>query len=133
MQAFLQSKEKRQNQGSLLVEIWTLYISDGLMGAIHGQFHSIREMYVPALDLTVNLERTMNAFFNDGRRYAPKTKDHRRIADTPDPKLLETVILEGAQAEAIRNLAEIQLIIKGVKKEAESVVKDLLFKEKEKK
>ena len=131
MQAFLQAKQQKENVGSLLVEIWSLYITEGLMGAIHGSYHRIRELYVPALDLSINLEgRGMNVFFSNGKRYAPLTKNSMGYGRTPNAKLLKTLILEGSQAEAIRNLAEIHLLFKGIQKDAKGVIENIFTETK---
>lgn len=124
MQAFLQARQEKEKQGSVLAEIWEIYISEGVMGAIHGQFSRIEELYVPTLDLVVNLEGNMNVFFSDGKRYKPKK--HSTFGNMKSPKLMKTVILEGAQAEHIRNLAEIHLLFKGIKKDAQGVVENIL-------
>lgn len=126
MQLLLQGREKKQS-GALLVEIWTLYVSDGLMGAIHGQFSEIEEMFVPALDLVINLHDKMNVFLNDGKRYKPVTMNHMGYGKVKSPKLVKTIILEGKDAEIIRNLGELQLLLKGVQKEAKNLVKNLLI------
>ena len=101
------------------------------MGAIHGHFVKIKELYVPTLDLVVNLENDMNVFFSDGKRYMPKAKDSP-FRGKGDPKLLKTLILEGAQAENIRNLCEIHLLFKGIKNDAKGVVENILSKDLEK-
>ena len=126
MQSFLQSKQNKQ-QGALLVEIWSLSVSEGVMGAIHGCFSRIQELYVPTLDLVVNLEGEMNVFFSDGKRYKPITKNSIGYGKIQSPKLVKTVILEGSQAETIRNLAEIQLLYNGIKKDAKGVLEALLL------
>jgi hypothetical protein len=125
MLALFNKREEPHNKGTLLVEIWTLYVSDGFMGAIHGDFTQIKELYVPALELVFNLEGDMNVFFSDRKRYAPVTKNSMGYGKIKSPKHEKTIILDEAQSQKIRDLAELQLLLKGVKKDAKGIVEDL--------
>lgn len=73
------------------IQMWKIYVSEGIMGAIHGCFFPMLEMYVPELKLAINEHAE---FLVDEDRYAPKNKiilneeDLDLSKDLPDPELL---------------------------------------------
>ena len=130
MFSFLKAKENKTEVGNLVVEIWSLYVSDGFMGAIHGNYFEIKEAYVPALGVCINLaEGNMHMFFTDRKRYGEKdTFAGKRV---PDPKIVEVLSLEGQKAETIRNLVEIHILREGIQKDAKSLIQEILKEKKE--
>lgn len=132
MLSFLKAKENKTKElGTLTLEIWSLYVSDGFMGAIHGNYFEIKEAYVPALGVCINLaEGNMHMFFTDRKRYGEKdTFAGKRV---PDPKLVEVKTLNGSEAETIRNLVEIHILREGIQKDAKGLIQEILKEKKEK-
>lgn len=90
------------------LQIWKIYVSEGVIGAIHGQSYPIYEGFVPDLKLTVN---QLTSFVNESNsRY--KSQDSERqegseplLVDSPPPKMICELELSRAQIEDVRCLA----------------------------
>lgn len=66
------------------MQIWRIYASEGVMGAIHGQSFPIYEGYVPDLMLTVN---QVTSFVNKDRsRYEKRDPEHLVTSPQPQPE-----------------------------------------------
>lgn len=82
------------------MQIWKIYVSDGLMDAIHGGSHAVYEGLVPELKLTVN---QVTSFVNDDcSRYE---EPNHQLTPTPLPELVCEVELSRDQIEDVRLLA----------------------------
>lgn len=128
MELFL--KSKKPEAGTLTAEVWKITISDGLMGAIHGQFHSIYEVFFPQLGMAVNYEGRENILFPKPSRYKSASGPRSIGYNVDEPKRIKVITLKGKEAEAVRNMAEIQFLVKGINKEAQPFLKELLKEEK---
>lgn len=74
----------------LTLEYWDIYISDGFMEALHGNFSKITEIYIPELELTINKAiDPINIFMSSKDRY----KDDRDSVSGKPPKLEKTIII----------------------------------------
>lgn len=70
------------------LEYWELYICDGFMAAIHGDFRRITEIYVPELNLSINtIGESLNIFTKAEKRYKINEGD---MAPKP-PCLVNTI------------------------------------------
>jgi len=91
---------QKATEDELTLQYWEIYICEGMMAAIHGDFHKITEIYVPELKLTINQAISpVNVFLCDYDRYDSKNESmsgHR-------PKLAKTVIIS-KKSEAAKTL-----------------------------
>lgn len=128
MEQFLRIKSRNPSQevGTLQVELWALYVTEGFMGAIHGDFTKIQEIYIPALRVSMNYTYgRVNVFSTDYTRYR-KQNPNSLNGDRKQPELLSTVVLHGEEAAHFRNLAEVKLLFDGFQKEAAPIIKRLV-------
>ncbi len=65
-------------------QIWKIYISDGVMDAIHGGSRPIFEMYIPDMKMCINYA---HYFSCDSDKYSPH-EGETIPADLPDPELV---------------------------------------------
>jgi len=84
------------------MQIWKVYVSEGVMGAIHGQSFPIYEGFVPDLMLTVN---QVTSFVNDDRLRYEKSDPEKQLVETPQPELICSIELSHAQIEDLKILA----------------------------
>ena len=53
-------------------EVWNIYITEGVMGMVHNQYHSITEIYIPEYEICFNVvDDSLHVFEYDNRRYKP--------------------------------------------------------------
>lgn len=84
------------------MQIWQIYVSDGIMAAIHGSYYPIYEAYVPDLKLSFN---HLTWFINNCSRYKSASEhDSQTAVDTPDPKLICEVELSREQIDNFKSL-----------------------------
>lgn len=95
---------KKLTQDHLLANVWMLSVSEGLMGAIHGDFHAIREVHFPELNYSFNIvDGQVHHILDSSKRY--KYKKNRMYKDS-QPKLLASISLNPTDAEFIRQMKE---------------------------
>lgn len=83
------------------MQIWKVFVSEGVLGAIHGQYFPIYEGFVPDLMLTVNQS---TSFVNEDRsRYERHDPENQLIA-TPQPELICSIELSRAQIDDLKIL-----------------------------
>ena len=71
------------------MQIWKVYISDGWMGAIHGQLYPIYEGYIPELELTINHLTSFIHHPEDGENTRYKKRDlETRMENEPLPSVV---------------------------------------------
>ncbi len=84
------------------MQIWKVFVSEGVMGSIHGQSFPVYEGFVPDLMLTVN---QVTSFVNDDRsRYEPHEPE-TQLVKTPQPELVCSIELSRSQIEDLKILA----------------------------
>jgi len=101
------------------LQYYEMWISEGIMAAIHNSFQKITEIYVPELKLTINQAMSpVNVFICDYDRYTSKNEpmSGRR------PKLLKTVIIS-RKSEAGRTLIWLEDCLKNKKVKEAALVK----------
>ncbi len=88
------------------MQIWEVCVSEGIMDAIHGGFHSIHEGFVPELKFTIN-DVAWFVHDEDGgiSRYQGKKEGDNLIIETPDPKMICEIELNKDQIEDVKTLA----------------------------
>jgi hypothetical protein len=82
--------KSKATSNELSLEYWDIYISDGFMEALRGNFSKITEIYIPELELTINkIIDPINIFISSKDRY----KSDRDSMSGKPPKLKKTVII----------------------------------------
>ncbi len=84
------------------LQIWKIYISEGVMRAIHGQSYPIYEGFVPDLKLAIN--QATSFVDEDSSRYE-KHDAATQITPTPQPELICEVEMSRTQIEDAKILA----------------------------
>lgn len=86
------------------MQIWRIWITEGVMSAVHGQFFPIYEAYIPDLKLCINY---VSSFLDKaGARYQVKPdKKKLGMAVQKDPELVHEFELSREQIEDARVLA----------------------------
>lgn len=84
------------------LQIWKRYISEGILGAIHGQIYPIYEGFVPELKLTIN--HTTTFVSDDCSLYARHNAD-TRIVPTPQPEHICDIELDRSSIGDVIRLA----------------------------
>lgn len=87
------------------MQIWKVYVSSGIMGAIHGESFPVYEGYIPELKLTVN---EMTSFVYDEEGDNPRYKPHApsdMLVDSPQPEFICETELNEEQIKDARMLA----------------------------
>ncbi len=110
---------QKANQDELTLQYWEIYITEGMMAAIHGDFHKITEIYVPELKLTINQAiEPVNVFICDYERYNSKNEN----MSGHKPKLAKTVIIN-KKSEAAKNLIWLEEVLTKKKERQATLVK----------
>jgi len=73
---------------SLKAQVWQLWVCEGMLGATHGMFYPISEIYFPALKLAMN---ETGFYVWDADRYQLRGDEHNLDPEWSEhqPKLLE--------------------------------------------
>lgn len=101
----------------LTLEYWDIYISDGDMNVLYGNFHKIREIYIPELELIINQTiEPINIFLGSRDRYKPNMK----TMYNKSPKLEKTIIITKS-SEAAKTLIWLSDIYKSKKEKKKSL------------
>ena len=109
----------KANQDELTLEYYEMWISEGIMAAIHNSFQMITEIYVPELKLTINQAiDPVNVFICDYDRYNSKNVP----MSGKRPKLIKTVIIS-KKSEAAKNLIWLEEILTKKKERQASLAK----------
>lgn len=83
----------------LVLEYWELYIVDSAHSAIRSTFHKITEIYVPQLEIAINMKlQLLNTFKTKSDRYKAKNSD---MSGTP-AKLIKTIVIRGEKVDAFK-------------------------------
>ena len=111
-----------KDPNELTVQYWDIYLSEGFYSACHGEFTEITELYVPDLDLSINMATgpPLNIFMGGKDRYIASNHNMSRHS----PKLIKTIKINGTVASNLRWLADVE---KFKKEKEKSVYK--LFQE----
>ena len=110
---------QRATSDEFTLQYYEMWITEGMMAAIHNSFQKITEIYVPELKLTINQAMSpVNVFICDYDRYTSK--------DVPmsghKPKLLKTVIIS-RKSEAGKTLIWLEDCLKNKKVKEAALVK----------
>ena len=109
----------KANQDELTLEYWDIWITEGMMAAIHGDFHKITEIYVPELKLTINQAISpINVFLCDYDRYNSKNEN----MSGHKPKLAKTVIIS-KNSDAAKNLIWLEEVLTKKKERQDTLIK----------
>ena len=85
------------------MQIWKIYVTEGVIGALHGQHFPIHEGFVPDLMLTVN---QATSFVNDdSSRYEEHDPEDQLVATIPQPEHICSIELSCAQIDDMKVLA----------------------------
>lgn len=84
----------------MIMQIWRLYVTEGILAITHGAYFPIHEMYIPDLGLAVNSHTSF--LVKDEDRY--KQKDNH---PPQKPKLICEVEMTDVQISDATNLASI--------------------------
>lgn len=111
-----------KDPNELTVQYWEIYVSDGFYSAAHGEFDKITELYIPEIDLSINMATgpPLNIFTGGRWRYIASNNNMSRHS----PKLIKTIKISGTVASNLRWLADVEKF----KKEKEKSIYQL-FKE----
>jgi hypothetical protein len=114
-----QEPAPKANENELTLEYWDIWITEGMMAAIHRDFHKITEIYVPELKLTINQAISpINVFLCDYDRYNSKAEP----MSGHKPKLAKTVIIS-KKSEAAKNLIWLEEVLTKKKERQASLIK----------
>ena len=111
--------------GDVEAELWEVFVSEGMMDAIHGGGQWLVESYVPSAGLAINVAYGhVNCFRTDASRYSHhenamiKGKDPRPKGKTKVPAriVLECLVMIGASEELDREKDAVRGVL-GVKKQ----------------
>jgi len=109
----------KASEDELTLEYYEMWISEGIMAAIHNSFQMITEIYVPELKLTINQAiDPVNVFICDYDRYNSKNVP----MSGKRPKLIKTVIIS-KKSEAAKNLIWLEEILTKKKERQASLAK----------
>lgn len=98
---------QKANSDELTLQYYEMWISEGIMAAVHNSFQMITEIYVPELKLTINQAiDPVNVFICDYDRYNSKNVP----MSGKRPKLIKTVIVS-KKSEAAKNLIWLEEIL----------------------
>ena len=101
------------------LQYYEMWITEGMMAAIHNSFQKITEIYVPELKLTINQAMSpVNVFICDYDRYTSKNEP----MSGKRPKLLKTVIIS-RKSEAGKTLVWLEDCLKNKKVKEAALVK----------
>jgi hypothetical protein len=116
----LSSEESpKANSDELTLQYYEMWITEGIMAAIHGNFKKITEIYVPELRLTINQAiKPVNIFICDYDRYTSKNEP----MSGKRPKLLKTIIIS-KKSEAAKNLLWLEEVLAKKKEKEETLIK----------
>lgn len=84
-------------------QLWEIYVSDGMMGAIHGMFSKTIEVYIPCLGITCNLYSDKVNFFRTEDRYS-KNLGNCEPFETPEPVLIKEIEFPDDLANSISSM-----------------------------
>ena len=84
------------------LQIWKVYVSEGVMGAIHGSSYPIYEGFVPDLKLTIN--QIASFISEDCSRYEEHNPENQLVV-TPQPEMICQIELSRAQIKDVKTLA----------------------------
>jgi hypothetical protein len=109
----------KANSNELTLQYYDIWICEGMMAALHGDFEKITEIYVPELNLTINqVNSLVNVFISNYNRYS--SSDKRMSGETP--KLIKTDIIS-KKSEAAKNLIWFKEVLTNKKEKEATLVK----------
>lgn len=89
-------------------QAWKIWICEGVLGATHGMFYPVIEIFIPELDLAIN-----EAGFHiwDCQRYQPKVHTEDELVMDHDwekhqPTMLREIEIEPDISEAAKNVVK---------------------------
>lgn len=78
-------------------EIWTIYVCDGVLAALHDEFYPVVELFIPELNFSVSKK----SYFNSRRdRYAPLSSSF----SAPDPEKIGEIELTESEVQILTRL-----------------------------
>lgn len=84
------------------LQIWKIYVCEGIIGAVHGSSYPIYEAFIPDLKLSIN---QVTSFINeDNSRYENHDPEEQIVA-TPQPEMICEIELSRAQIQDVKILA----------------------------
>lgn len=107
------------------MQIWKVFLSEGVIGAIHGQSFPVYEGFVPDLKLTINhVTSFVNDEDEDGKIFRYQEGGENQLVKSPDPELICEIELSRTQIEDMKMLAMEDNPEKRVRKLVASVLKE---------
>ena len=116
---FLGNDTPKANSDELTLQYYEMWISEGEMAAIRGNFKKITEIYVPELKLTINQAiEPVNVFICDYDRYTSKNEP----MSGHKPNLVRSVIISKTSEDA-KNLLWLEEVLTKKKERQATLVK----------
>lgn len=112
---------QKLDSNELVVEIWEMYVYEGLMDAIHGGGSTIKEFYFPELDFAFNLHNGTNLIDDASKRY--RYEFNKLIKNSAQPKLLKSITIDGT---SIRKLQIHHKYLKKAEEGLEQIMEEML-------
>lgn len=101
----LSTKEKINSSDQVDAEVWDLYVSEGVYGAIRGDYSKITEIYIPSWSVALNyVYRDLNivSYDNIASRYSNENKMHTQ----PPCKLIKKITLSNELTSLFKKIVE---------------------------
>jgi len=101
-------------------ELWKIYVCEGIDGAMHGGFYPIKELHIPSLNASLNIEHNnINVLLNLKDRYK---KEVNSIFKSPAPELINKVKLSKDLSKKIIKIVD---NFKNLQKEKDESISEL--------
>jgi hypothetical protein len=94
----------------LTVELWEITVTDSIIAAAHGEFTTIKELYVPSLNLCINSHSADKKGFNKFIATREERYDHtgrNTFLGEKTPSLLKSFSVYGKKAECLRTIRKL--------------------------
>jgi len=99
-------------KSTVTAEVWVVWVSEGIMGFIHGQISPISEIYIPSERIAFNVDNGhINCFKPDRGRYTGK-KLHD---EQPKSKKVYEIEIPVASVKAMKKYFAADDALKGIK------------------
>jgi len=98
-------------------ELWNLYVTDGVMGMVHGFYNPINEYYIPKYKISFNIANdNVNVFYSENR-YKSHANDNDNnilpdVPKVPNPSKIEDVKIPESFAKDLKKYLDLKAKIK---------------------
>ena len=90
-------------------ELWNLYVTDGVMGMVHGFYNPINEYYIPKYKISFNtVNGDVNVFYSENRY---KSRDNDEFK-SPNPFKIKDVEIPEGFAKDLKTYLDLKAKIK---------------------